>query len=396
MSEAVIDAKPNRPRQGGTLAPRVLLAMPLDGIFRAIARGFNSVACQRRWIVHVVTGSNVDQMLEGIDPDIVLLCGERHTWASPRWLSGRVVVGTEITHASLGYPSAVVDGAAIGRLAAEHLIAEGYRHLAAFNIVGHPWSESRLNAFRQTVEQAGKHYCPGGDNFDPSPGSLHTPDTPGVTRWLQSLPKPAGVMGCCDGWAHVITWTCQEAALRIPEDIAVLGVDNEELLCELSRPPMSSVMIPWERIGSEAAMLAEHLLRGGPPPAGPVLVPPSGVAQRRSTDPLAVSDPDVRDTLDFIRTHASRPLDVPTILRHIPVSRKTLQQKFRSLLGRSIMDEVHRIQLERAKRLLAATDLSTEEIAAQCGFSSASRLSEAFSRQLKQTPSAFRRQLRVR
>jgi LacI family transcriptional regulator len=215
-------------------------------------------------------------------------------------------------------------------------------------------------------------------------------------EWLSTLPRPIGILACCDLWGQQILGDCAMAGIDVPEDVAVVGVDDDELVCSITQPPLSSVHVPWERVGGEVAALVQRLLDGEPPPPRAVEVAAGDVSTRRSSDVIAVDDPDVAAALAFIRSSANRPIGVPDILRVVPTYRERLQRAFRRTLGRTVMQEVHRIHVERAKHLLASTDWPTDRVAEHCGLENAVKLAVVFRKFAGQTPSAYRRQLRAR
>src|SRR5262249_29800449 len=156
--------------------------------------------------------------------------------------------------------------------------------------------------------------------------------------------------------------------LRVPDEVAVIGVDNDEFLCHLSSPPLSSVNTGAERVGYEAAALLDRLMAGGRPPTAPILLPPVGVVVRSSTDVVASEDRELAELIRFVRDNACGGLRVEEALRRSSLSPSTMQRRFKALLGRTPKQEILRVQLERAKQLLAETDLTVAEVAAKCGF----------------------------
>jgi LacI family transcriptional regulator, galactose operon repressor len=189
---------------------------------------------------------------------------------------------------------------------------------------------------------------------------------------------------------------CRQLGFRVPDEVAIVGVDDDDLLCELSRPSLSSVALPGERIGYEAAVLLDRWLRGLRPPKKVVVLPPVGVVVRQSSDLMAVPDPQVSAALRFIREQADRPLHVQDVLREVPMARRALERRFRKWLQRSISEEIRRIHLERSRQLLSQTDLPLSAVATQSGFTDGRQLSVVFRRETGLTPSAFRRRFRLR
>jgi LacI family transcriptional regulator len=186
---------------------------------------------------------------------------------------------------------------------------------------------------------------------------------------------------------------CRQADLRVPEEVAVLGVGNDELYCELSRPTLSSIITPAQQIGFEAASLLGRMLDGAKPPQQSLLFPPQGVVSRRSSDVLAIDDPDVVAVARFIREHSHLVLRTAEILKVVPVGRRSLERRFRKAFGRGIWEEIQRVHIERAKRLLAETNLPIKAVAAQSGFTNFRHLSVVFRGQLGLSPTAYRRRV---
>src|SRR6266700_3636920 len=185
--------------------------------------------------------------------------------------------------------------------------------------------------------------------------------------------------------------TCRSNGLVVPDDLGVLGVDNDEPLCEVSDPPLSSVWPNHRQVGYEAARLLSGLMRDRKAAPGPILMAPKGVRARMSTNSLAVDDPNVGQSLRYIREHACESVGVDDVVRGVPLSRSVLQRRFRALLGRSVHDEIIRLRLARARELLQETDLPLAEIAERAGFRHQEYMGAVFRRKLHTTPGALRR-----
>jgi LacI family transcriptional regulator len=302
--------------------------------------------------------------------------------------SGWYDPATRIPYFASGDPS-------IARLAAEHLIERGFRRLAFY---GYPptriirWSEQRGKAFQQAAHAAG------------IPCSVYTGRhgtarrwtelQRGLIHWLRSLEKPVGVMACNDVRARHVLEACHTIGLRVPEDVALIGVDNDEMICELTDPPLSSVEQGARRMGYQAAALLDQLMGGAKPPRVRFVVEPEGVVARRSTDTLAIEDPEVATALRFIRQRACERIQVRDVVQQVGVSRSTLKNRFKAALGRTIHAEIQHIRLQRAKQLIAGTDLPLKQVALQAGFQYVQYLTRLFRRRVGQTPAKYRR-LRV-
>ena len=291
----------------------------------------------------------------------------------------------------------VLDEAAIGRVGAAHLLDAGHRRFAFCGVRG-GWSEGREAAFVAALADAG--FDPAGvATTRPMLGSGGAcPDWPAllaagaVERWVGSLDGPVAVMAGCDRLAAVVVDACERLGRRVPEEVAVLGVDNNDLRCEFARTPISSVDPDLHRVGLEAAAALERLMDGGPPPGRPVVVPPRGVVVRRSTEALRVDDAEVAEALAFIRDHAAGGAGVAEVLRAVPVSRSALERRFRAALGRGMGEEVRRVRLERARRMVTETALPLATVAERCGFKHLSHLSASFKRAFGTPPARYRRE----
>jgi LacI family transcriptional regulator len=213
-----------------------------------------------------------------------------------------------------------------------------------------------------------------------------------IGRWLLSLPRPVGVMACYDIRARHVLDACRRVGLAVPDQVAVIGVDNDEFLCNLAEPPLSSVAPDTRRTGYEAAALLDRLMSGRERPRGQaIFVEPLGVVARRSTDVLAVGDPDVSAAVRFIREHACQGIAVKDLLARVPLSRRVLEGRFRKLLGRTPHEEIARIRFERVRQLLRETRLPLEEVARRSGFRNAEYLSTAYRREFGTAPSVYRK-----
>lgn len=311
-----------------------------------------------------------------------------------RWR--RPVVNVSAVLPGLRFPRVGVDNSCVGRLAAEHFLERGLQHFAFVGPPDHMYSIERGCAYCQSLQKVGhavsSYHMPANRLFDPYCQRWNMDR--GVYRWLRGLPKPVGVFAASDDWAVQISEVCRHAGLRLPEDVALLGVDDDDLDCELTRPQLSSIMLPAEQIGFEAAALLDRLLEGKKPPAEPVLIPPTGVATRRSTEVLAIENREVIAAVRYIREFAHLPLRVTDVIRQVSVGRRTLERDFHDALGWGVGEEIRRAHLELAKRLLARTELPMKAIAREAGFSDYRHMAVVFRQEQGQTPTAYRRQVR--
>jgi LacI family transcriptional regulator len=301
----------------------------------------------------------------------------------------------------LPVPRVGLDHVAVGRLAAEHLLDRGLRHFGFFGYSDHAFSLGREAGFRSTLEATGfrvsSYHEADPAKRDPT-GLWEWND--GLRRWLTGLPRPVGILASHDPQGVELSEVCRHSGLRVPEEVALVGVDNDDLLCELARPSLTSVALPAERVGFEAARLLDRLLTcprtRGPLGASAILLPPQGVVTRGSSDVLAINDAEVAAALRFIRQHAHETIQVRDVLNAVPVSRRTLERRVRAILGRGVWEEIRRAHLERCKSLLADTDMSMSEVARHSGFSDQRQLSVVFRQETGITPTGYRRQFRAR
>jgi LacI family transcriptional regulator len=280
------------------------------------------------------------------------------------------------------------DDAAVAQLAFQHLHSRGFKRFAFCGDSRFNWSNWRC-----------EHFCAAAKSenapcfvYKPS-RRLSRDDTQhieDIARWLKKLPKPIGVMAAYDYRGQQLLDACRRTEIPVPDVVAVIGVDNDELLCELAYPPLTSVVLNAERTGYEAAALLDELMNGATARSETHLIPPIGVETRQSTDVLAVEDAHVARAVRYIRDHACEGISVSDVLRVVPQARRLLERRFKKILGHTPHDEILRVQLDRVKTLLAQTDLPLAEIAARTGFTHVEYLSVVFKKHVGQPPSRFR------
>lgn len=288
-------------------------------------------------------------------------------------------------------PWVETDDQAIAQLAVGHLVERGFRNFAFCGDPGFNWSKWRRHHFESFVNKAeGQFFC-----HDCLPQTSRdyswTRDKRALASWVGTLPRPVGILACYDIQAQKLLDVCRELEVAVPEEIAVLGVDNDTLLCDLAEPPLSSVICNTRRTGYEAASLLNRLMNGEQIGSSPILVEPLGVKTRQSTDVLAITDPEIAMAVRFIREHAFEGINVSDVLRAVPMSRRVLESRFRKLLGRTPHEEISRLKLEKIKQLLADTDLPLAEIAVRTGFEHDEYLSVFFRKATGVPPGKYRR-----
>jgi LacI family transcriptional regulator len=292
-----------------------------------------------------------------------------------------------------GIPLVHVDDREIARLAAEHLLERGFRHFGYFGIAAENWSVRRRDFFGRCVAEAGHtaltyelpRHGRGFADWEEREDEL--------AEWIRRLPKPAGVMVCSDQRGLDFLEACRRAEVSVPDDIAVIGVDNDEVLCEIGHPPLSSVWPAHNQVGYEAAALLGRLMSGVARPAAPILIAPGGVKTRQSTDILAVEDRNIAKALRNIRERACNGLSVDRVAEDAGLSRSVLQRKFRKLLGRTVHEEILNVRLKRACQLIAETDLPLIDVAESSGFKHQEYMGVVFKQRLGKTPAQYRKEI---
>ncbi len=295
------------------------------------------------------------------------------------------------------------DHHAIAQLAADNLIQCGLHTFAYCGFESQQASERRAVAFQQYMSEKG--FTPQvfisqsrrGTGARRAPGWRSSIDYANLLPWLKALPKPAGIMACNDICGRLVLAGCQQAGIHVPEEIVLVGVDNDEVLCELAVPTMTSVDPAADRIGFEAAEMLDSVIGGVKAPNKPQLVPPAGVVTRTSTNTIAVADPLVAKALRYIREYTGRGLTVDSVLDYLAndnmlVSRCTLERRFMSVAGFSPYEEINRVRLTRIDRLLLNTRYPLTRVAELTGFDAESHLNRFFKRYRGQTPGRFRQQ----
>lgn len=307
------------------------------------------------------------------------------------------VVDLRSALADLLLPRIGPDNSAVCRLAGEHLLERGFRHFGFCGMARglNRFLDARCDFFRQFVEDAGYHCSVFRARRRTSRPVAWEQEQEQIATWLAALPKPAGVMTCNDDRGQQVLDACRRAGLNVPDDVAVIGVDNDEHLCSLADPPLTSVDVNPDRIGYEAAALLDRLMAGAESPTETRELAPRGIVTRQSTDVVAIEDLLMAKAVRFTREQACVPVSVQQVARHVAVSRSTLERRFKRTLSRTPKEEILRVRLDRAKDLLTYGDLPLPVIAEKSGFPSLSHFSEVFHRKVGMTPRAYRRISRV-
>lgn len=289
-------------------------------------------------------------------------------------------------------PLVHVDDPWIARLAAEHLAERGFQHFGFFGLRDENWSVRRRDGFRAALGEGSAHLTV---LEVPRPILFRTPwerQQDVLAKWLVGLPKPIGIMVASDQLGPHLLEACHRAGIAVPDEVAAVSVDNDETLCEVCNPPLSSVDAGHRTVGYRAAALLQSLMAGGKAPTAPVYVEPKGLLTRTSSDVLATEDRQVALTLQLIREHACEGWSAAQVIARVPVSRSVLQRRFRKETGRSIQEEIIHARLKRARQLLAESDLPLIDVAERAGFKHQEYLGAIFKAHLGRTPFEYRRE----
>jgi len=279
----------------------------------------------------------------------------------------------------------------IGQMAAEHLLDRGFRHHAYCGFDDIFWSVERSKSFGSRIAKAGfKTHFYKQAKFRGK--HLWKNEQLLMADWLKSLPKPLGLMACNDDGGQQVIDACKIAGLKVPDEVAIIAVDNDELVCGLTDPPLSSINLNFERAGYESAELLDKLMAGEKMSGQSILVPATHIVTRRSTDILAIEDPDVAKALSFIREHARESIQVADVADMVALSRRSLERRFRKILGRSVHDEIGRTRIDQVLRMLLETNLTVSQIALRLGYPGVDHIARDFRRVKGVSPAAYRKQ----
>ena len=302
------------------------------------------------------------------------------------------VVNTYGDHRVPPFPQVDVNNYQVGKVAAEYFLQKGFQ---SFLSVENPYSKERCRGFQETLQTLGfdsQHLSLEGANWE---DAITQSGVKKILRYLKNAQGPTAVYCEHDQLAQQMISFLQEQGFHVPSDVAVLGTQNDDLTCESYPPYISSIKMPYEEVGYEAARVLELLLRKGKASARPVLLKPLEVVERQSTDILAVPDPNVQKAITYIKANACGPIHVTEIARASGLSLRVLQIHFRNTLGYTLQAEIRRVRILRAKELLLDTDLNLDEISEQAAFSNKGYLCSAFRTATGMTPGNYRKHFKT-
>ena len=358
-----------------------LLVETSNAYGRGLLRGIVAYAREHTtWSLHLTErgrGEELPDVDDAFVPDGIIARIENTKIGA--WIRGHQCPVIDVSAARIlpELPWVETDDVAFAHAAADHLLERGLRHFGYCGDKRFLWSHGRFEAFQDYLRAKG-YGC-----------SVATGD---LAKWLKGLPKPAGVMACYDLKGREVLAACRQENIRTPDDIAVVGVDDDELVCELSDPPLSSVIPDTHRTGWLAAELLDHLMAGRELTKLGYLVPPLGVKTRQSTDMLAIDDAEIAKAVRFIRDYACEGITMTDVLGKLSLSRRVFEFRFQKYLGRTPHAEMIRVRLEKVKELLTQPGWTLRSIASRTGFGCGEYLSAVFKREFGITPGTWRTQ----
>ena len=311
---------------------------------------------------------------------------------------GIPVITTSRPAEDVPFPSVTFDDAAIGKMAAEHLLEHNLDHFAFIGPKEWNYSLRRCNGFADTLSrhdsQCTKCWIRPATNTRQLDESWI--ENSYYLEAVKQLVPPVGVFASNDRVGYGILRACKHLGLRVPEDVCLISVDNDEILCNLAYPNLSSIALSGEEFGYQAAKMLSALMNGKELRERHVVIPPRGVILRNSSDFLTVDDPYVADALRYIRNHSDRFIDVSDVMSIMPISRRSLERRFQDVVGQGVYKEISRCHVERAKELLEQTDWPVSRIARESGFNSTNRFEDTFRKETGLSATAYRKKCAAR
>jgi LacI family transcriptional regulator len=328
------------------------------------------------------------------NPDGILAHIDDDHWDKLIAESGLPAVNLANKPSAYGTPLVGVDYLAVGQMVGQYFLDKGLKNFAYCGFSDTAESDYRREGFRQRVQDAG-FTCSVLEGCTSRHRSQWVEARHMIERWLVMLPKPVGILCCHDKRGQEVTEACREVGLTVPDEVSVVGVANDELVCTLSDPPISSVEIPSRRIGYEAAALIHQMINGRRATRKHISLSPMDIIVRASSEKAAISDPDIVGALQFIAENAESPITVKSILGEVAMSRRSLERRCWEATGRTQRQQILHAHIAQAKRLLVNADIAIPKVAAQSGFIRPDVFSRVFRRQMGIAPSAYRKRFRV-
>jgi LacI family transcriptional regulator len=326
--------------------------------------------------------------LKAFDPDGIIFMDTKHL-AEQIPLLEIPAIGVGIRKPISRVAKIIGNSQEIGQMAAMHFLERGFKNFAFCGFDNIHWSQNRCNAFVQFLERSGHSV----DLYKQPRSRQHQSwnrEMSYVIKWLKTLPYPIAIFCCNDERADNVIEACKEAQLKVPDEAAILGVDNEEVVCEIANPPISSIDLNFEKAGFEAAAMLDRWMRGENMANETIVFQPTRIIVRQSSNIFAIEDPDVARAVHFIRSHQNKFIQVPDVVKETTVAQRALQRKFNKILGHSINDEILSSRINYVCRMLVETNLSISQIVLKAGYSDINHISRCFKKIKGITPLAYR------
>jgi LacI family transcriptional regulator len=378
--------------------PRIAMSIETQFYYgRGILRGFAKYSFfHGPWAMYVVETNvrNKVSQMKSFDVDAIVMNDTVENMKLRSLKIPKVVLSGFYTP-KFHYPNLVIDNnqQQLGYMAADYFLQRGSKNFAYCGYYAHEdlyWSVELCNYYAERIKEKG---------FNPyifSPPRLKDrptwyKDQTLIVDWLKSLPKPVAVLGCNDIRCRDIMEACKTARLNVPGDVAIMGIGNDNLICDFTVPPLSSIALDVEDAGFRAAQLLDNILKGQKMDGQLVTIQPQYIISRQSTDILAIEDSEVKKAIKFIEENAIKPICVDDVVDATTLSRRVLENRFRDLLKTSILEQVHSYRAGLIAKMLVETDLSISQITSKLGYDTPANFSRFFLKQKKMSPLAYRK-----
>ncbi len=304
--------------------------------------------------------------------------------------AGIALMAVDFKERFTGVPNVTGGYFEAGRMGAEYFLKKGFKNFAFYGFKNIVWSRERAFGFEERIRKSG-YRVEYFEHRNARSRELWYYKPSSLSNWLKSLPKPVALMTCDDNQGQHITEACKHSGIRIPEDVAVLGVDNDETICNLSDPPLSSIVLNTEKAGYEAAKLMDQMIRIRNQDKYDIIVEPTQVITRQSTDIYAANDRYIASALKFIHQNIHANIHVTDVLKHLPLSRRALEKRFQQMTGLPVYKYIYNLRIEKFAEKLLETDKNINEIAFETGFSDCKNISRRFKLLKGCTPKEYRK-----
>lgn len=358
-----------------------------DGPGRDRLAGVYKFATQRKWQLSLIRQDDELhlRLLRGTHFDGAITFDRSEALHQMLRDQGVVCIEAAATHLPLAHGAVFVDDDQIGRMAYRHLAEAGFERFAFCGVRGSFVSDLRADHFAQHARQCKAEALVFRDNYGDGQAALGP-----LLAWIKKLPKPVGILAFDDKMAMRVMAACHQAKLSIPTEVGVLGIGNDELLCELTEPALSSIAVPTHEVGRRAAEMLADFLAGRPPEKKHVALAPLDMVIRASTDRIAGADALVVRAIEFLRTHAHTPVGTDQVAAALGTARRSLERRFQTDTGKTLHEFLTEIRLRRAKRTLRQLDTPLDDIARESGYSALSAFIRMFEQATGRHPRDYR------